>query len=375
MDFYHPRCIDPEGGFYHYLRDDGTVIDRRRRHLVASCRYVFTYAKAATLFGREEYLDAARHGLKFLRDRHRDPASGGYAWQLGDDPDPDLYCYGHMFVLLAYAVALDNGISDAAGPLDETWRLLERHFWRPDDGLYLDQTGPGWTPVSPYRGQNANMHGCEAMLAAFAASGETRYLDRAYTLAENVTQRLAGQTDGKVWEHYDPDWRVDWDYNKDRPGDRFRPWGFQVGHQTEWAKLLLLLERQRPAGWQPERAEALFGAGVEPGWDSENGGFYYGFSPDGKICDSDKYFWVQAETLAAAALLAERTGKPAYWDWYDKTWAYAWRHFVDHRYGAWYHYMDCRNRRYDDVKCPTGKTDYHTMGACHDVLALAGLRP
>jgi len=28
MDFYHPNCIDPSGGFYHYFKDDGAVYDR-----------------------------------------------------------------------------------------------------------------------------------------------------------------------------------------------------------------------------------------------------------------------------------------------------------------------------------------------------------
>ena len=28
MAFYHPRAIDPRGGFFHYFKDDGTVYDR-----------------------------------------------------------------------------------------------------------------------------------------------------------------------------------------------------------------------------------------------------------------------------------------------------------------------------------------------------------
>ena len=56
------------------------------------------------------------------------------------------------------------------------------------------------------------------------------------------------------------------------------------------------------------RACQLFDAAVAKAWDTEYGGLHYGFAPDGTICDSDKYFWVQAESLAAAALLAARTG-------------------------------------------------------------------
>mgnify|MGYP000881514719 CR=1 FL=1 len=30
--------------------------------------------------------------------------------------------------------------------------------------------------------------------------------------------------------------------------------------------------------------------------------------------------------------------------------------------------FDADNRKYDDEKSPAGKTDHHTMGACHEVL-------
>jgi mannose/cellobiose epimerase-like protein (N-acyl-D-glucosamine 2-epimerase family) len=79
---------------------------------------------------------------------------------------------------------------------------------------------------------------------------------------------------------------------------------------------------------------------------------------------------VQAEALAAAARLAVRTADPRYWSWYDRIWAYAWTHLVDHEHGAWYRILDRRNCKYDDKKSPAGKTDYHTMGACYDVLEL-----
>ena len=74
--------------------------------------------------------------------------------------------------------------------------------------------------------------------------------------------------------------------------------------------------------------------------------------------------------LAAAALLAARTGDDAYWDWYQRLWMYSWAHLVDHRYGAWFRILDADNRKYDDEKSPAGKTDYHTMGACYEVLGV-----
>lgn len=112
----------------------------------------------------------------------------------------------------------------------------------------------------------------------------------------------------------------------------------------------------------------LFDKALEKAWDQEYGGLCYGFSPGGEICDTDKYFWVQAESIAAAALLAKKTGEQRYWQWYEALWSYAWTHFVDHENGAWYRILTRENNSYDDLKSPAGKTDYHTMGACYEVI-------
>ena len=370
MDFYHPRCLDPAGGCFHYFKDDGRIYDRRHRHLVSSARFVFDYATAARRFGDRDYLDATRHCLDFLRHAHRNPDTGGYAWTLRDGKPEDTtnHCYGLAFVMGACASAARAGIAEASAWMAETHELLEHRFWDADAGLYRDEADAAWH-VAPYRGQNANMHMCEAMLAAFDASGERHYLDRALLLADHMTRRQAALTDEHlVWEHYHADWRIDWDYNRDNPRHLFRPWGFQVGHQTEWAKLLMILARHVDADWLLPTARHLFDTAVARGWDEAHGGLVYGLDPAGGFCDDDKYYWVQAESLTAAALLAERSGEDAYWQWYERLWQYAWTHFVDHRYGAWYRILTRDNRKYDDEKSPAGKTDYHTMGACHELL-------
>lgn len=379
MAFYHPRAIDKSGGFFHFLKDDGTIYDATTRHLVSSTRLVFTYAMAYRQFGNAEYQAGMRHALAFLRDAHRDPVTQGYAWQLSWQDgtktilDGTNHCYGLAFVLLAYAHAVMAGEDLARLYLGQTFELMERRFWEPSHGLYADEASADWAVTYPYRGQNANMHACEALLAAFEATGETRYLHRAETLARNITQRQAALAGGMMWEHYHADWSIDWDYNKNDKTNIFRPWGYQPGHLTEWAKLLLMMERHAahlagPADWLAPRAKTLFDLALAKAWDKSHGGIYYGFGPKDEICDSDKYFWVQAETLATAALLAKRTGDAVYWEWYDRLWDYCWRHFVDHEFGAWYRILTADNRKYSEEKSPAGKVDYHTMGACYEIL-------
>lgn len=386
MQFYHPRCLDPSGGFFHFFKDDGTVYDSITRHLVSSTRFIFNYAMAFRHTGLPAYREAMLHGLAFLRDVHRNDVTGGYAWQLSWDgahksvTDGDNHCYGLAFVLLAYAQALLAGVEQARDWIADTYALMEQQFWEPAHGLYADQAESDWSALMPYRGQNANMHACEALLTAYEASGERRYLLRAEQLAHNITVRQAQLAGGRIWEHYDAIWQVDWDYNRHDKSNIFRPWGYQPGHFTEWSKLLLMLERHGaqlagPADWLLPRAVALFDDALEQAWDHQHGGIAYGFAPDNSICDGDKYFWVQAETLAAAALLAVRTGDQRYWRQYDSLWQYSWQHMIDHRYGAWYRVLGPDNSKYSDQKSPAGKTDYHTMGACYEVLrAIGGTR-
>jgi mannose/cellobiose epimerase-like protein (N-acyl-D-glucosamine 2-epimerase family) len=216
-------------------------------------------------FKKPEDKGLAMHGLTYLRDVHLNPETGGYAWTIADGKRDDQmnHCYGLAFMLLAYSCGVKVGFDEAKAWQGEIWDLLEKRYWEPDYGLYRDEADKDWN-FTGYRGQNANMHMTEAMIAAWEATKDDRYLDRALLLAENMTQRQAGLTPQKpVWEHYHSDWTIDWEYNLDNPKHLFRPWGFQPGHQTEWSKLLLILdkhwrERGQPQEWLVPVAQQLF---------------------------------------------------------------------------------------------------------------------
>jgi len=381
MRFYHPAACDPAGGFFHVLSNEGAVLDARTRSLVSSCRFVFIHANAYLLFGRSEYREAARHGLAFLLEHHRVPLTRGYRWQFdferGERSGEDRrnITYGLSFVVLAFAMALKAGLPEAAAWLDEMVETMERRLYEPAAGLYADEASADWSQVRPYRGQNANMHACEAMLAAYEATGRTFYLDRADSIAHAVAVRQAGLSPlGQVWEHFKADWSLDPDYNRDDHCDGYRPWGYLAGHQTEWAKLLLMLDRHRPSAWHAGRACELFDAALSLVWDEERGGMLYSYGHDRAIYDRSKQQWVHAETLAAAAHLAAATGDVRYWDWYDRLWAFVWRHFVDHGRGGWFRALNTDNSLASHER-GIPEPDYHNMGACAEILAVLDRRP
>jgi len=375
LKFYDPRVIDSSGGYFQNYYDDGQLFDPKFRQLVSSTRIVVNYAMAGMIFDNPEYLSMAKHGLDYVENVHWQQEQQKYAWTLVDHKPEDMtqQAYGYAFVLLAYAAAKKAGIIESDEKLSETYDLLEERFWQSDFGLYADEISADEISargiLSDYRGQNANMHLCEAMIAAYEATANKKFLTRAKTIAKNIAIRQADLTDGLVWEHYTTTFEPDWQYNKNDPKNLYRPWGFQPGHQTEWSKLLLMLHRHEPENWLVERAQSLFDRACKTAWDTENGGLIYGFNPQGQWCDDDKYFWVQAESFAAAAMLYDVTGDEKYLAHYNDLWQYCWQHMVDHQHGAWFRVLRNDNSKYNNKKSAAGaKCDYHSLGACFEVL-------
>ncbi|MBN7827851.1 AGE family epimerase/isomerase, partial [Bowmanella dokdonensis] len=142
------------------------------KQLVSSTRIIVNYATAGMLFGRQDYLGIARHGLNYLEKVHFQAESQTYAWTLDNHQPLDMtqQAYGYAFVLLAYAAARKSGLVSDDSKLLMVYDLLETRFWQAEYGLYADEISASGE-LSDYRGQNANMHLCEAMLAAYEATG------------------------------------------------------------------------------------------------------------------------------------------------------------------------------------------------------------
>ena len=368
MAFFTPeRCIDPAGGYYHFYDKKGDVYDKTTRVLVTEARFIFTFATAFEHLEREEYRDAVRHGVTSLSTGIlRNTANGGYHWVVKDGvpTDSKIYTYALAQTLLAYAKAVGIGVEEARPFLEETWDILETHMWSSEYGLYAEEADANWV-VDPYRSESGNLHTTEALISAYEATKEQRYLDRALKVADNMVNRQAGQCSGLVWEHFREDWSVNMEFSNDSEAlTIFRPWGFQPGHQIEWARFLITLNEYAPNIWLVAKARYLFDVSWKQAWDPEHGGIAYSFDPNGEPCSWDKIFWVQCESIGTAAMLATIYGEE-YWKVYDTLWKYSWEKFVDHEDGSWY-----RRCNREGVPHFTEKTklsmcvdpDFHQMG-------------
>jgi len=326
-------------GGYDVLDRDGTPLPRGAQALHTTTRLVHSYAmaKAAGASCCDDVIDA---GMEFLWNRHRDPAQGGYGWSATDGGvvDGTRLAYGHVFVLLAGASARQVGHPQADRLIADVVDVIDRHFWDEAHGLLRDEFAPDWAPFSTYRGMNANMHGVEAMLAAFEATGAAIHLDRAGRILDFFTARVAPKNLWRLPEHYTDNWDEDWDYRGD---PMFRPAGTTPGHSLELGRLLLQWWELagRPDGDCPARARRLIEQALADAW-RDDGGLVYTLERDGHLAVRDRYWWPVAEGIGAMASLLKLDPRPSDEVWYRRFWRFADGHFIDHERGGWFPEID-----------------------------------
>ncbi|QDC08560.1 AGE family epimerase/isomerase [Oceanicola sp. D3] len=350
-------ALRPEGGF-HTLEWNGTPRPDPLQELHCTTRMIHSYALAELCgVGGAEMVE---HGMRYLAEGHRD--GEGWAWGVeGQTPvDRRRMGYGHVFVLLAASSAHLAGHEDAPALIDAATEVLEQHFWEDGPGLIGPDFGPDWQPLDAYRGMNANMHGAEALMAAFEATGREDYLEKAGSILWFFLGLKAPAYGYRIPEHYFTDWTVDAEHDGD---PMFRPAGTTPGHSLEFARLLLQHWdlAGRPDSGAPETARKLVERALADGW-AEAGGLHYTVSLGGAPLLRDRYWWPVTEGIGALASLIKLERREEDEIWYRKLWSFAAEHFIDHERGGWYPGLDAAGQ-------PTetqfkGKPDiYHALQA------------
>ncbi|MDI3335053.1 AGE family epimerase/isomerase [Defluviimonas aestuarii] len=340
---------------------DGRPLPEPVQELHTVTRLVHSYAlgQAMGVPGAEEIID---RGMDELWTRHRDPLHGGYVWAVEGDrvADGRKLAYGHVFVLLAAASALEAGHPDAARLMEDIREVLDRQFWEDGPGRFADEFNRDWTPFSTYRGMNANMHGVEALMAAHEATDETAFLERAQRITGFFLAR-AEENDWRVPEHYDANWQVDPAYAGDPV---FRPPGTTPGHALEWARLVLQLWdlSGRTGDSGPATARALVGRALADGWDNDRGGLVYTIGHDGRVGRDERFWWPVTEGLGALAALLKLEARDDDTVWYERLWSFAATHLIDEKHGGWFPELGVDNR--PAARLFRGKPDiYHSLQA------------
>ena len=360
LEFFSASCRKGPGFFI--LGHDGNPQPGQLQELHTTTRLIHSYSLGhlSGFQGAERIID---HGMAYLESHHRDRDHGGYLWALEGDriKDDRKLAYGHVFVLLASASAKLAGHPDADRLMADARDVLDQHFWDEDAGLFCDEWNRDWTPFSTYRGMNANMHGVEALLSAYEATGDEIYLTRAGRILDFFIGKIAPGENWRLPEHYASDWQVDRSYAGD---PMFRPAGTTPGHSFELGRLQLQYWdlSGRPVSNTPDTSRRLIEQALNDAW-LPGGGLAYTLDFDGRVANASRFWWPVTEAIGAVAALITMDKMPEDEMWYRKLWTYANETLVDHKHGGWFPAVD------EDGNVVTsifdGKPDiYHSLQAC-----------
>ncbi|NGN94848.1 AGE family epimerase/isomerase [Nocardioides sp. KC13] len=335
-------------GFW-WLDESGRPDPAEPVHTWITARMTHVFALAHLRGDIEGAAELAAHGVRALSGALCDVEFGGWFASVSGEGEPVgtlKEAYAHAFVVLAATSGVAAGVPGADALLDEALGVMQQHFLD-DSGRVVDSLERDLRSGEAYRGANSSMHTVEAFLAAGDVTGDAAWHRRALAIAEHLIHGVARSHGYDLPEHFDLDWSPVLDYNADRPGDPFRPYGCTPGHLLEWSRLLLHLDAclDEAPTWLVEDARALFERAVEVGWSADGEtGFVYTTAWDGTPVTRLRLHWVAAEALAAAGALYTRTGEAAYDEWRQRFEDYIEAHLVDRELGSWHHELDEHNR-------------------------------
>src|SRR5512133_1857571 len=149
LKLFYPGCVDKEqGGFTHALPADWAKLQpqQRSKNAVYQTRMTWTAAEVAKRRPelREEYLQYARHGFDFLKNKMWDREQGGFFWQVDSAGNmmpemTDKHSYGQAFGIYTCATVYQATKDPAALALAmEAFRWLDEKGHDRRNGGYFE---------------------------------------------------------------------------------------------------------------------------------------------------------------------------------------------------------------------------------------------
>ncbi|ESK40033.1 hypothetical protein P256_00472 [Acinetobacter nectaris CIP 110549] len=347
LDFYQDAQCQ-YGGFIDLDRYGLPL--HQRPNTLNTARFTYCYSLAA-IRGYAGSVELAEWGIKSLNEHLFDHKHGGWLSSLVDDsPNDRKKSYLHAFVLLAANSAKQANIAGADALFDKAVNIFNEHFWSETENCVLESYAPDWSDLEKYRGANCNMHSLEMFMQLAITTQDSSWLKKSLAIVERIIHEHAKNHDYSVVEHFDEKWKPDYEFNKNKLIDDFRPYGVTPGHGFEWCHLLINLEQELQVmgldvpQWLLEDAQGLFDTAWKNGWQEKpHRGIIYTYDWKNEPVVRERLHWVHAEAAVASATLMKRLNDEKYEVYYRKIIGYIHHTLVDEKHGSWFQDLDKRN--------------------------------
>lgn len=364
---------------------EGHPIKEADKGCVLITRILWTFSAAARVFEDECYLDLARATYEIVEKQFADRDHRGYFMSVsasGKPVDDIKHTYAQGFVV--YALCELHRIDPSDQLLErirKQYDVLEEKTKDPNCPGYFESFTRQWQRITENRmadhnepkSMNTHLHMLEAYTALYRVWQDDSVKQRLAEFIDIFLERIVGDD-----HHFRIFFEEDFSESEKSKGVR------SFGHDIEGS--WLLAEAAEVLG-EVEMTDAVnrtvvqMADAVERVGQDKDGGLFLGSTREGSHVQTNKHWWIQAETLVGFMNAYQITGKPKYWNNVKLAWRFIDQHVIDHEHGEWFAKVNRLgvpfrvqladdpfpfyrvDRKVDAWKCP-----YHNGRACLEMM-------
>ena len=338
LPFWEEHSLDKKyGGYYTCLDRKGNVYDTDK-FMWLQGRQIWTFSMLYNrLERREEWLNAAKHGVDFITKHGRDK-KGNWYFSLNREGKPLIQPYSifsDCFACMGLAqYSLASGDKKAEAMALETFYNILKKQKNPS-GQYT-KAYPGTRPLRSF----ATPMILSNLVMELGSLLDKKMVEKTIDEAvDNVMNIFYDKKTGLVFEHV---------LANGKHSDSFKGRLINPGHTIEAMWFMMDIFEKRNDQKNIEKACDIAMRTLKFGWDKEFGGIYYFKDVKGNPTEQlewdQKLWWVHLETLITLIKGYRLTGRKDMLIWFEKIHNYSWKRFHDEKDGEWFGYL---NRRGD----------------------------
>lgn len=373
LPYWINRMVDNEhGGFYGRITGTDQLMPEAEKGAVLNARILWTYSAAYRLLQKEEYLAIATHAKRYLIDYFYDDEFGGIYWSLdylGQPLDTKKQIYALGFAI--YGLSEYHRATGDREALDYAIRLFENieahSFDRLKNG-YCEALTRDWQEIADMRlsekdanerkTMNTHLHILEPYTNLYRVWKDKRLEHQLRNLINLFTDRILDAETNHLHLFFNDDW-VSRGHIISYGHDIEASWllheaALELGDADLLSKVIPVIKKIADAAFE--------------GFSVENG-MIYETNPDTCQTDTDRHWWVQAETVVGYFNIYQHFGDEAALQKAIACWNFIKKHLLDTANGEWYWSLraDGTINREDD-KAGFWKCPYHNGRMCMEIV-------
>jgi len=373
LPFWSGKMIDTrDGGFYGRVDGSGHVYTEADKGCVLNARILWTFSAAYRILKDPEYLKAAGRAKDYLLTHFFDKEFGGVFWLLdhiGNMKDGKKQIYAQAFAIYGlteyYRITKDEVCLDKAIGL---FRLIEKYSYDVKLEGYFEAFSREWGELDDLRlstkdanekkTMNTHLHVLEAYTNLFRVWKDDLLKTRLRKLIDVFTDKIVNNRTFNLNMFFDEEWNdktdlVSYGHNIESSWLIFEA-AMVLGDETIINKVKDICLRIAEAS--------------EKGLMDDGSMIYEKFFNSDHI-DSDRHWWVQAETVLGFLNAYYMSRKEKFLEHSLSAWRFIAGHIVDTKNGEWFWSVDKDLQpNIKDDKAGFWKCPYHDSRMCMEII-------